>query len=114
MTITEAADAYFLILQPAGGFVGFVSGLLYFIWYRLDSAYVFECLVRGFTFSTLPNGLAFVFCSGYPEYASKIPDSSSAFLLGGSALVFMPFAISNAVQKIMRRSPQAAQAGSDA
>jgi hypothetical protein len=108
MTLFEAADTYFTNLQPISALVGFSSGLLYFFGYKLDSSRVFECLVRGFTFSTLPNGFAFVFCSAYPAYALKIPDSSAAFLLGGSALVFMPFAVTKAVNKFLGQSTPAA------
>lgn len=101
MTLFEIADIYFANLQPASALVGVLSGLICFIWYRCDSHRVFECLVRGFAFSTLPNGLAFVFCSAYPTYTSKISDSSAAFLLGGLALIFMPFAVTKIVHKFL-------------
>lgn len=108
MTLFEAADIYFANLQPASALVGVLSGVLCFIWYKLDSSRVFECLVRGFAFSTLPNGFAFVFCSAYPDYASKISDSSAAFLLGGLALMFMPFAVTKIVNRYLAQSSPAA------
>lgn len=107
MTIFEAADMYFANLQPASTLVGVLSGIACFIRYKFDSSRVFECLVRGFAFSTLPNGLAFVFCSAYPEYISKISDSSAAFLLGGLALIFMPFAVTRVVNKFLGHSSPA-------
>ncbi|WP_289328850.1 hypothetical protein [Pseudomonas sp. 'CRE Jenny 4'] len=107
MTIFEAADIYFANLQPASTLVGVLSGLACFIHYKLDSSRVFECLVRGFAFSTLPNGLAFAFCSAYPLYISKISDSSAAFLLGGLALIFMPFAVTRAVNRFLGQSSPA-------
>ncbi len=107
MTLFEAADIYFANLQPACTLVGVLVGVFCFIWYKLDSSRVFECLVRGFAFSTLPNGLAFVFCSAYPAYTSKISDSSAAFLLGGLALMFMPFAVTKIVNKYLGQSSPA-------
>lgn len=107
MTLFDAADVYFANLQPASTLVGVIAGIVCFIRSKFDSSRVFDCLVRGFAFSTLPNGLAFVFCAAYPAYIPKISDSSAAFLLGGLALIFMPFAVTRVVNRILGQSSPA-------
>ena len=102
-TLTLLADAYFSNLQPICTLVGFLTGVGSFVYYRCDVARAFDALVKGFTASTLPMGIAFVYCSAYSSYVAKIPDASAAFLIGGTALVLMPFLN---MQKIIRALAQ--------
>lgn len=104
MTLFEAADLAFGNLQPINTLTGFIAGVVSFCHHKCDVSHAFECLARGFTYSTLPSGLAFVFCAAYPAYVTKIPDVSAAFLIGGSALVFMPFLASKKITQVFGKS----------
>jgi hypothetical protein len=67
--------------------VGIVAFLISCFVNRNSDGFVARSLGRSATWCAMPNGIAFLICSAYPTYVSKIADVSIAFLMGGLALV---------------------------
>lgn len=101
MTVAEAADFFFNNLPPINTLVGFLAAVVSFLYYKADTAYAFECVGRGFAFSALPSGVAFVICSAYPSYVTKVSDLTAAFFIGGLVLILMPFVASKKISQVL-------------
>ncbi|MBA1249884.1 hypothetical protein [Pseudomonas luteola] len=88
MSATEFFDWYFKYISVFTTLVGILGFLLSCCLSRSEGFGV-ESLTRAATWCAVPNGLGFLICSCYPQFASKMADVSGAFLMGGLALIIV-------------------------
>lgn len=87
MQVADIIGWFFDNLPQLTTLVGVVAFLVSCFIHRSSDGFAAQSLSRAATWCALPNGIAFLICSAYPAYVSKISDVSIAFLMGGLALV---------------------------
>lgn len=102
MTSAEICDWYFAHLQPLNIFTGVIALAIAFIRYKGEESYALDSIAKGLTFSSLPSGVAFIWCAAFPDYVPRLTDVSIAFFSGGAVLVLMPFID---VKKLLQTAP---------
>lgn len=89
--MAEYLDFFFKHLDRITAGVGLITYVLHLIWHRAAAAPVIPALSKTISSFGIPNGIAFLLCTFWPEYVIKMQGAFTAFLIGGLALVSLTF-----------------------
>lgn len=87
--ITEIVAWYFDHLTLLTTLTGIIAFAIACCFDNDEKAFSNQTIARAATWCPLPNGLAFLVCSADTSYVTKISDPTTAFFMGGLAIVYV-------------------------